>query len=177
MRIFHYTNPGAAKKIFRTLKKGFVEFYLGSQEQSGHDTGSYWSLKSPSDLAAQNKPVSRYFGTTAMTGNCVVFEFEVDDDWLVQKKVPDSLPAYLKPIPGERGSMGIALCMNKGKAYTEPLDPEDSSRIAQNDCILLAAEALKRMYIMDAGAKPVVIEQMGVAPNNVQKLAGFVGRA
>jgi hypothetical protein len=132
-------------------KDGYLEFLLGSQEQSGHSTGAYFSKKSPAEVAAQQQPISRYLGTKAFeSGECYVFELEVDDNWATGAKTDEKV-AHLSPIPGERGTRGIAVCLNKAAGYEDPVGDSDE-KLTKNGCIAISTDCLKGTWKMDAGA-------------------------
>jgi hypothetical protein len=146
MKIYHYTTKAAAKKIMRLHAQGYLEFLLCAQPQSGHPDGSYWSKKGPTDLP--DKPISRYFGTTALPGTAICFELEIDNDW--QTGDVRNLKFKLDPITGARGDGGIALYLHKGHKYEPPLGDSDED-ISQNECICVPKALLKHVYVVPTG--------------------------
>jgi hypothetical protein len=163
-RFYHYTTQDNAQKIFRLIKIQWLEFLLGDQSQSGHATGAYFSMWSPEDVAKNKRPISRFFGTSALPPKIICIELTVPADWTVEstkKKSQQNTPYVIEPIDGARGSdEGIAYCLTKGKTYVPPKGDSDES-LEKGMCICIPKMYLSQVYLMESSKDKKVLDKAG----------------
>lgn len=152
MKFYHYTTKAAAQQIVRLRKQGYLEFKLGSQEQSGHATGAYFSKTSPEHMAQKERPISRYLGTQGFEGDwCYVFELDLPAGWSEGTR-SDLKPAHITPIAGDRGeSLGISMWMTKAGGYADPKGDSDES-LTKGGCMAMDITYLTKTYKISSGA-------------------------
>jgi hypothetical protein len=141
MKFYHYTNAAGYSGI-RRLKAHGWEFLESEQNQSeGKPKACYLSQKSPLELAEVSKPVARYLGLKATQGDVwYCFELDLPDEWFNPRN-RGGVPVVIKPIKGERGTMGIALYMTKGGTYDAYLGSAGSEDVVKREDYLFILKA------------------------------------
>src|SRR5271166_2639830 len=164
MKIYHYTTLAGARAIVRLRKRGYLEFILGAQDQSGHPTGAYFSLKSPDDVGSQDQPVSRYFGVKGFDGEmCYAFELDVPAEWGTGLK-SDAKWAHISKLTGDRGGLGIVVYMVKAGSYADPMGDSDDV-LTMNNCIAIPITLLVSTWQLESGAKAKARNETAFNPN------------